>query len=149
MAKAPKAAKFQEPSDDTTKIFNQAIVATGLSNHLKIKILVSNSAKQIFKVSKANDIIQFMTGEEVLIIVNEQIFDQLAEHQKRIVAEEALAHVGYDMDNDKVIVTAPDFIAHSGILRKHSFATIEIVRESIKSLYASQKESEAENDHTT
>lgn len=141
--------KFQEPSLDTQHIFNKVIVATGLSNYMKITILANNTAKQIFKVTKANDLIKFMSGNDVLIIINEVVLDKLTEEQKYLVAEEALAYVSYNMDKDKIFISQPDFVAHSGILRKHSFETIEIVRESVKTLFSTLKQEEEEDVQTT
>ena len=74
----------------------------------------------------------------------EKIFEQLPAEQKRIVIEEAIAYISFDTENDKLVITKPDFMAHTGILRKHTFAVIDVVRESIKTLYQAEKDAEEE-----
>jgi hypothetical protein len=40
-------------------------------------------------------------------------------------------------------------MAHTGILRKHTFGVIDVVRESIKTLYQAEKQAEEESKATT
>ena len=76
---------------------------------------------------------------------NESLNTDLA----KIFLEIEKSAIGYDSENDKVVISAPDFIAHSGILRKHTFDTIDVVRESVKSLYQAEKQAEDEAKATT
>jgi hypothetical protein len=143
-------AKFETPFEDTQELFNKVIDSTGLGNYgVVITVLTNNTAKEIFKVTKANDLLKFRTGDDVIIVLNEKIFEKLTDEQKIIVVEEAVAYIAYDSENDKLLITKPDFIAHSGILRKHTFATIEVVRESVKTLYEAEKQTEEEDVQTT
>jgi len=143
-------AKFETPFEDTQELFNKVIDSTGLGNYgVVITVLTNNTAKEIFKVTKANDLLKFRTGDDVIIVLNEKIFEKLTDEQKLIVVEEAVAYIAYDSENDKLLITKPDFIAHSGILRKHTFATIEVVRESVKTLYEAEKQTEEEDVQTT
>ena len=81
--------------------------------------------------------------------VDEKIFEKLTDQQKQIVAEQALAYLSYDTENDKLVVTKPDFLEHTGILAKHGFDVINVLKESIKTLYQVEEEEEAENKQTT
>jgi hypothetical protein len=142
-------AKYEEPFEDTQSLFNEVIETTGLNNYMNINVLADNKAKDIFKVNKSNELLKYRTGDDVNIILNESIFDKLTNEQKRIVVEEAIAYISFDTEKDKVVITKPDFIAHSGILRKHTFNTVEVVRESVKTLYQAQEQEEEENVQTT
>lgn len=142
-------AKFDEPFEDTQALFSQVISDAGLDQFINITLLTNNKAKEIFKINKANELLKYRTNDDVIIVLNEKIFEQLTDDQKRIIVEEAIAYISYDSENDKVVITAPDFIAHSGILRKHTFDTIDVVRESVKSLYQAEKQAEDETKATT
>ena len=48
-----------------------------------------------------------------------------------------------------LVVTKPDFLEHTGILAKHGFDVINVLKESIKTLYQVEEEEEAENKQTT
>jgi len=136
------AKKYEEPFEDTQALFNDAIDAAGLTLTVVITVITNDRAKEIFKITKASDLLKHRAGDDVIITLNEKIFEKLTLEQKRIVVEEAIAYISYDSENDKVIISTPDFIAHSGILRKHTFDVIDVVRESIKTLYQAEKEAE-------
>lgn len=139
-------ARFEEPYEDIESLFDEVVVnQSTLPPSVNIKLLADNKSKKIFKVSRANDLLKYRTGDDVIIIINQNIFEQLTDVQKMIVAEEAVAYIAYDMDKDKVLITEPDFLAHSGILRKHTFEVIENVRETIKSLYDADNQAEDES----
>lgn len=139
-------ARFEEPYEDIESLFDEVVVnQSTLPPSVNIKLLADNKSKKIFKVMRANDLLKYRTGDDVIIIINQNIFEQLTDIQKMIVAEEAVAYIAYDMDKDKVLITEPDFLAHSGILRKHTFEVIENVRETIKSLYDAENQAEDES----
>lgn len=132
-------AKFDEPFEDTQALYDEKIQAVGLDQFINITVVVNNTAKELFKVNKANDLLKYRTGDDVLIVLNEKIFEQLTDAQKHIVVEDSLASIHFDTEKDRLIITKPDVIAYSGILSKFTFETWNVVRESIKTLYAAEK----------
>jgi hypothetical protein len=132
-------AKFDEPFEDTQALYDEKIKAVGLDQFINITVVVNNTAKELFKVNKANDLLKYRTGDDVLIVLNEKIFEQLTDVQKHIVVEDSLASIHFDTEKDRLIITKPDVIAYSGILSKFTFETWNVVRESIKTLYAAEK----------
>jgi hypothetical protein len=132
-------AKFDEPFEDTQALYDEKIQAVGLDQFINITVVVNNTAKELFKVNKANDLLKYRTGDDVLIVLNEKIFEQLTDAQKHIVVEDSLASIHFDTEKDRLIITKPDVIAYSGVLSKFTFETWNVVRESIKTLYAAEK----------
>lgn len=132
-------AKFDEPFEDTQALYDEKIKAIGLDQYINITVVVNNTAKDLFKVNKANELLKYRTGDDVLIVLNEKIFEQLTDAQKHIVVEDSLASIHFDTEKDRLVITKPDVIAYSGILSKFTFETWNVVRESIKTLYAAEK----------
>lgn len=142
-------ATYEQPFEDTQALFDEAINAADLARYVTIRVLTNNKAKDLFKVNKANDLVKYLTQDDVIIVINEGLFEGLTEDQKRIVVDEAIAYISYDMENDKLIITKPDFIAHSGVLRKYGFEAIEVVRESVKTLIQAQRQTDDETEQIT
>jgi len=142
-------AKFEEPFEDTQDLYNEVIKTAGLDQYVNITILVNNKAKELFKINKANELLKYRTGDDIIIVLNEKIFEGLTEDQRRIVVEESLASIHYDMENDKLVITKPDVVTFSGVLAKHTFDKWETLRESIKTLYAAEKQVEDEASNAT
>jgi hypothetical protein len=137
-------AKYEEPFEETQDLYNQLIQQAGLSDYNNITILANNKAKEIFKVNKANELLRYRTGDDIIIVLNEKVFDQLTPEQRVIVAEESLASIHYNIDKDKIEITKPDVVTFSGILAKHSFEKWNVLRESITTIYNAEKQEEDE-----
>lgn len=142
-------AKYEEPFEETIDLYNQLIEQAGLSNFVNITILTNNKAKEIFKVNKANELLKYRTGDDIIIVLNETIFDQLTDEQRIIVAEESLASIHFDSDKDKIVISKPDVVTFSGILAKYSFDTWNVLKESITTLYNAEKQEEDETQAIT
>ena len=142
-------AKFVELHEDLEAIFRTAIDAVESLREVTITLIGNERAKDIFKITKANDLLKFRTNDDIIIVVNEKSFEQLPPEFQRIVADEAITYISYNSEDDKVSVNQPDFTAHTGVLRKYGFELIERVRESVKSLYDAEKEAEEANKQTT
>lgn len=137
-------AKYEEPFEETQDLYNQLIEQAGLSNFVNITILTNNKAKEIFKVNKANELLKYRTGDDIIIVLNEKIFDQLTDEQRTIVAEESLSSIHFDSEKDRIVISKPDVVTFSGILAKHSFDKWNVLRESITTLYNAEKQEEDE-----
>lgn len=138
-------AKFEEVFEDTQELFNRFVSQIDNLREVNIKILANNQLKEIGKVVKANDLLRHMTNEDIIILLNETIFEQLTDEQKEMVIEELIAQVYFDDERSKVTIIKPDVNTFSLFLRKHGYDKYETLHESIKSLFAQAEETAAEN----
>jgi|TARA_R110000803_G_scaffold123571_3_gene191486 hypothetical protein len=133
-------AKFEEVYEDTLKIFNRDIEDSHIPGFLKIKVLSNDGLKDCpGKVSKAADIVKFMTKYDIIIQINEPIFDQLGDNQKDYIIKDLLAQVHYDMDKEKLSINKPDVSTFSGVLRQYDIDTYMGIKDSIASLLEEKK----------
>jgi hypothetical protein len=135
-------AKYEQVFEDTQAIFNQQILDAGLDRFMTVTVLATNQSKKIYDVQKANEITRFRTGDDVYIFVNDLIFEQLTPEQQVIVAESAVAHISFDSEKDKIVITKPNFKAHKPIIKKYTYDVLEVLEESIETLYQKRKEDE-------
>jgi TRAP-type C4-dicarboxylate transport system substrate-binding protein len=135
-------AKYEQVFEDTQALFNQKILDAGLDRFMMVTVLATNQSKKIYDVQKANEITRFRTGDDVYIFVNDLIFEQLTPEQQSIVAESAVAHISFDTEKDKIVITKPNFKAHKPIIKKYTYDVLEVLEESIESLYQKRKEEE-------
>jgi len=134
-------AKFEEVFEDTQALFSDLIAKADLEGMVNFKILADNKLKKVVgKVVKANDLVKHMTSEDVIVILNEKIFEQLTDEQKVMAAEDILACVSFDSEKDIVVINKPDVNTYSLLLRKHTYAKYEVLLESIKTLFQVEKD---------
>ena len=132
--------KFQEVYEETKQLFNDHISNSGIPGFVNIKILSNESLKAWFgQVTKSQDIIKFMTDYDVIIQINEPIFDQLQSEQKEYVVKDLLAQITYNLESDKLSIVKADINTFSGVLRQYSIDEYIGICESIKTLQEQKK----------
>jgi hypothetical protein len=137
-------AKFEEPFEETQALYDEKINAIGLNNYMTITVIVNNMAKDIVKVTKASEMLKYRCKDDIIIILNEKIFDQLTPEQREIVVEDSLAGIHYDNEKDKLVVGKADFSTFSGLLKKYGAEQCVELKELIKLIYSQEREAEAE-----
>ncbi len=136
-------AKFEEVFDDTKELFEKALADSGLEQNVNVKILANNKLKELGKVVKANDLLKHMTNEDVVILLNEMIFEQLDDEQKTMVVDELLAEIYFDAEKSKLTLVKPDLCTFSLLLQKYTYAEYQRLRETVKAILAAKEEEEA------
>jgi len=128
-------AKFEEVFEDTLTLFNRHIEDSSIPRVVKIKILSNEGIKKGFgNVNKTQEFVKFMTDYDVIIQINEPIFDQLEDKQKEYVVKDLLGKVFYDVDKDKISILQHDITTFSGVLSKYDINTYLSIKESIVTL---------------
>ena len=137
-------AKFEAVSEETKKLFVDVHSNTNIPQWVEFEMLSNNKQKQLYRITKLNDLVETITeGINFVIVINEEIFDQLTEDQKRIALDECLAGV-HVTENEAVSLEKPDFSTYRGVLQKYGDSEIIVLHESIKSLYDKKKQEEEE-----
>lgn len=140
-------AKFEEPFDDTKAIFKTVIDGTDLERVINIKILTNNKLKEIGTVTKTNDLVEFLSSENIIIQVNEEVFEQLDEVQQILVADSLITSIEYDNEKDKLSIRKPDVVGHSGVIAKYGekvfLNTLEVIKIAFEQAKEKKEEAEA------
>lgn len=142
-------ASYLEAFPDTLELFKKVISAADLERFIHIKILVNNKLKEIGKVVKANDLLRHMTNEDVIILINEAVFEQLTDELKLMQAEELIASIHFDTENDKIVISKPDIVTYSGLVRKYSWDEYVVLKETLKSLFSANEQEEDASESVT
>ena len=132
-------AKFEEVYQETLDEFQTQIRQSNIPEFINIKILSNNTIKDFGTVTKAQDIVKFMTDYDVIIQINEPIFDKLENEQKEYVVKDLLARIVYELDKDKLTISQPDVTTFSGVLRQYSIDHYMSIKESIVTLLEQKK----------
>ena len=132
-------AKFEEVYQETLDEFKTHIDNSNIPGFINIKILSNNTIKDFGSVTKSQDIIKFMTDYDVIIQINEPIFDKLQNDQKEYVVKDLLARIVYEMEKDKLTIVQPDVTTFSGVLRQYDIDHYMAIKESIVTLLEQKK----------
>lgn len=138
-------ANLRNVSDEVKETFNRVLNETSIPEWVNFEVLANDKQKEVYIIKKANDLIEHLTdGINFVVILNEEIFDQLPDHQQEMLLNESLAGVTVDFEKDTVALEKPNFTTYGSILRTYGHEDVISLKESIKSLYDAKKQQEDE-----
>lgn len=137
-------AKIEKASEDVVSLFEEVRKDTSIPHWVMFEVLCNNKQKELYKISKLNDVIEVLTeGVNFSVVINEEIFDDLPSEMQEMAIEECLAGVSVS-DSDAISLEKPNFNTHTGVLQKFGHESVITLHESIKSLYDAKKQREDE-----
>lgn len=119
---------------ETEDLFSNVLDATSIPKSIRFELIASNDMKEVGKVSKANEILKYMTEIDIVVLINETIFDKLGNDQKKMVIEELLAQVFWDSNSGKIKLIKPDVNTFSLLIKKYGIDFYLGVKDSIASV---------------
>jgi hypothetical protein len=116
---------------ETEELFIKVLNETSIPKSIRFELISSDDMKEVGKVAKANEILKYMTDIDIIVILNENIFDKLADDQKRMIIEELLAQVYWDSNTGKIKLIKPDVNTFSLLIKKYGIDFYLGVKDSI------------------
>ncbi len=136
--------EYLDPFPSTTEAFDKVIAETGLDQFINIVILADNKAKKIFVVKKATPIHKHRVDDDIIIVLNEFVFDKLSETQRIIVIEDAISRISFS--DDKLSITTPDVTVNKLVLTKFGVDDYFVLQDTINLIYSQEKDKKAQDD---
>lgn len=139
---------FTEISEENYKIFKERVTTSNLGS-LKFRILDTDKITDAYKFGVViinNEAQRSAYGEDFIIIINENIFDNLTDMNKLIYVDRLLAKVGYDAENDTIKNNTPDVKEHSSVLLSYKYNNIYTMKVEVSQILAKLKEEQKEKE---
>jgi hypothetical protein len=126
--------KYNQILTETEELFKSVLEETSIPRSVTFELVSADDLKEVGKVVKGNDLFKYMTKVDVVIILNEAIFDRLDDEQKRYILEELLATVHVDMDSSKLKLLKPDIETFSLLLKRYGIDFYMKMKEEISAI---------------
>ena len=98
-------AKLFETDNSIVEKARDIFEETGLPQMgISLKILSTPKAKAVLKISRANATTNFLTKNDIILLVYEEAFDRLSDEFKSKLMEGAISNITYDSEKDKINV---------------------------------------------
>jgi len=132
-------ANFEEVYEETQTLFNAEIESSMIPRDIRIKIVSNDKLKMVKsfgEVKKQSELNKFIGGYDIIIVVNDYVFDQLEPKQKQYIVKDIIGSIQYDMDKDKINIVKHDVSFFSGIASNYEkpFETVLGIKESSASI---------------
>lgn len=137
--------KFFELSEENINLVDTLFQATGLHNYMDMKAMGISKAKTLIKVQKNNPVTEYIAkvADSINIQIYEEAFDRLDENTKKMLLEDAFAHVAYDSEKDKIIVGAPEIVVTLGGREKYGNALVDAAEAGVMAIQQVEDEKRA------
>lgn len=126
--------KFDSVLKETEDLFKKVLDETSIPKAIKFELIASNDMKDVGKIVKSNEILKYMTEVDIIVLLNENIFDRLVDEQKTMILEELLAQVYWDSNSGKIKLIKPDVNTFSLLIKRYGIDFYLAVQESIVSI---------------
>jgi hypothetical protein len=143
-------SNYSEISQETSKYFYEIFdKQTTLSNYVRCSLLNDEKLKHLISIKKLSNPIAYLTETEVLVTINENVFDLLDDSQRELLILEALQQLHYDLDKDVLKIIAPEVQTYGEIIRKYGIDTYlqtkEILEAGVDQLGLNEKPKKSKN----
>lgn len=105
-------AKFFKTNEEVTEFISNKFRELELNSYgLTLKIMSTNKAKEILKLTKASQSTQFLIQQEDVIQVQvyEAAFERLSDEAKHLLTEMMFSNISFDLDKDKMEIDTNPF----------------------------------------
>lgn len=135
-------AKYDDVFEDVGRMFIEAFAATDLERYgLRLRtISVGPTQKEVIKPAKAGDLVKYLNNIDIILFINETVFDKLEEVSQRILIEEAMARISYDTEKEKLSIEKGDVHTPSLFLQKIKLDPYLAVQANISQVLEKMKE---------
>lgn len=124
---------YTEISPEIKDMF-KAVIEEKELKEIEFKIIGSDELKSPAIIKKATPLEYYLSdNSDVIIVVNEAMIDMFDDELKKLVIDEIMTSVSYNLDKEQMEFKKPTLNSYMGILKKYKLDTYEKLEESIKS----------------
>lgn len=87
-------------------------------------------------------------GEDVIFVINEEVFDRLSEKNQIIFIDKLLSTIEYNLETEKVKRNSPDVQEYSGMLLKFGYNSLMELASEISRISEEVKEENSKSDNS-
>jgi len=133
-------AKYIDVDSDYEEMFQEAFMTKELDMILTLKVIAVDKQKDVIKPTKASDVVRYLNGIDVFMFLNQEVFQKLEEVSQRVLVEEAIAQIKFDVEKEKLTIDKGDIHTPSLFLKKHTLDTYLAVQQNVSQVLEQMKE---------
>lgn len=126
--------KFTLLREDVVDFFESIEKNLNLPIDAKYKFLNNPKQKCLIKISKLSDQMVLLTNSDLLIQINEVYFDRFDEEISKILIENELNRLEFNIDKGTIKIAKSDISTSNGIVSKYTFKSVSKAFETEKLL---------------
>lgn len=112
--------QYYEPSEELQNYIKDIWVKLDLEESIKYKIIGDNKQKTLITAKKLSALYQYLSDCEILISVNEEVFEGLDEDEiRKILIEQELSRISVNLESGKIKIEKVDLQTTSFVVKRY------------------------------
>lgn len=115
--------RYGKTSEDVINFFNE-INKTQMTDKISFLFISDSEAKELITIKKINDKFKFVLERDLIVTINEDLFDKFDDISKKLLIEEELSKVNFNYESGKISIGKADFVTNMKTISKYGIDTI-------------------------
>lgn len=137
--------QYQNLSDDIIEYFRKIEKTFAMPMDVKFIFLSNEKQKKLVKITKITDTYAFLLDGDILVVFNEDYFDNFDDQSKQILIEQEIDKIEFDLEKGLIKIKEPEINTSTGIIEKFSLKLVESANR-LQKEYEKQKKDKKEQE---
>lgn len=117
--------QYESLSDDIITYFRGIEKSFAMPMDIKFVFVSNSKQKRLIKISKIADTYSYLLNSDILVVFNEDYFDNFDDQSKLILIEQEIDKIEFDLEKGTIKIKEPEINTSSGIIEKFSLKLVE------------------------
>lgn len=130
--------QYEVVSDEVIAYFKGIERSFALPMDINFVFVANSKQKKLIKISKISDTYAYLLNADILVVFNEDYYNNFEDQTKQILIEQEIDKIEFDLEKGTIKIKEPEINTSSGIIEKFSLKAVENAN-TIQRLYEKQK----------
>ena len=135
-----KTEQYYELDQEIIDFFKKIEQEFVFAMDFKYTFIANNKQKKLLTIKKIADDYAVLLNSEILITVNDVLFDKLDDEIRTILFEQEIDKIIPNLEKGTFSISQPTLKTSMGIIKKHSYEQVERANETERMLIKGNKE---------
>jgi len=117
--------QYESLSDEIIDHFNKIERSFALPMDVKFVYVANSKQKKLIKISKISDTYSYLLDADLLVVFNEDYFNNFDDQTKQILIEQEIDKIEFDLDKGTISIKEPEINTSCGIIEKFTLKLVE------------------------
>jgi len=137
--------QYESVSDEIIAYFKKVEKQFAMPMDIKFVYVANSKQKKMIKISKIADIYSYLLDADLLVVFNEDYYNNFDEQTRQILTEQEIDTIEFDLDKGTIRLKEPEINTSSGIIEKFSLKLVENANK-LQKEYEKQKKDKKEQE---
>lgn len=139
--------QYESLSDDIITYFKNIESSFAMPMDVKFTFVANSKQKKLINITKISDTFSYLLDSDILVVFNEDYFDNFDEQTKQILIEQEIDKIEFDLEKGTIRIKQPEINTSTGIIEKFTLKLVENANR-LQKEYEKQKKDKKEQEES-